>query len=39
LQLDKASAIQANYMTEVLEILKNSKDKKSSFTKVRQCNC
>ncbi len=28
LQLDKASAIQANYMTELLEILKNPKDKK-----------
>ncbi len=28
LQLDKASAIQANYMTEILEVLKNAKDKK-----------
>jgi len=37
LQLDKASAIQANYMTEVLEMLKNSKDKKATFNKVRQC--
>jgi hypothetical protein len=37
LQLDKASAIQANYMTEVLEMLKNSSDKKSAFTKIRQC--
>jgi replication factor C small subunit len=36
LQLDKASAIQANYMTELLEILKNPKDKKGSFTKIRQ---
>jgi DNA polymerase III delta prime subunit len=36
LQLDKASAIQANYMTEILEVLKNSKDKKSGFTKIRQ---
>jgi replication factor C small subunit len=37
LQLDKASAIQANYMTEVLEMLKNAKDKKTAFTKIRQC--
>ena len=35
--LDKASAIQANYMTEVLEMLKNAKDKKAAFTKIRQC--
>ena len=37
LRLDKASSIQANYMTEVLAILKDSKDKKSAFTKIRQC--
>tara|TARA_R110000751_G_scaffold150818_1_gene255787 strand:+ start:638 stop:1564 length:927 start_codon:yes stop_codon:yes gene_type:complete len=37
LQLDKASAIQANYMTEVLEMLKKAKDKKSTFNKIRQC--
>jgi len=37
LQLDKASAIQANYMTEVLEMLKTAKDKKATFTKIRQC--
>jgi replication factor C small subunit len=37
LQLDKASAIQANYMSEVLEMLKNAKDKKATFTKIRQC--
>jgi replication factor C small subunit len=36
LQLDKASSLQANYMTEVLEVLKNSKDKKAAFTKIRQ---
>jgi len=36
LQLDKASAIQANYMTEILEVLKNAKDKKASFIKIRQ---
>jgi replication factor C small subunit len=36
LQLDKASAIQANYMTEVLELLMNAKDKKAAFTKIRQ---
>ena len=36
LVLDKASAIQANYMTEILEILKTPKDKKSSFAKIRQ---
>ena len=37
LTLDKASAIQANYMTEVLEMLKDAKDKKVAFTKIRQC--
>lgn len=37
LQLDKASAIQANYMTEILDMLKNPKDKKATFTKIRQC--
>ena len=37
LTLDKASAIQANYMTEVLEMLKNAKDKKVAFTNIRQC--
>jgi DNA polymerase III delta prime subunit len=37
LQLDKASAIQANYMTEILDMLKNAKDKKATFTKIRQC--
>jgi replication factor C small subunit len=36
LQLDKASAIQANYLTEVLDVLKNAKDKKAAFTKIRQ---
>ena len=36
LQLDKASAIQANYMTEVLEVLKDSKNKQAAFTKIRQ---
>ena len=36
LQLDKASSLQANYMTEVLEVLKNAKDKKAAFTKIRQ---
>ena len=36
MQLDKASAIQANYLTEVLDVLKNSKDKKAAFTKIRQ---
>jgi replication factor C small subunit len=37
LTLDNASAIQANYMTEVLEMLKDAKDKKVAFTKIRQC--
>jgi len=37
LQLDKASAIQANYMTEILEMLKNSSNKKDAFKKIRQC--
>ncbi len=36
LQLDKASAIQANYMTEILDVLRNSADKKGTFTKIRQ---
>jgi DNA polymerase III delta prime subunit len=36
LQLDKASAIQANYMTEILDVLKTAKDKKAAFTKIRQ---
>jgi replication factor C small subunit len=36
LVLDKTSAIQANYMTEILEVLKNPKDKKGSFSKIRQ---
>lgn len=36
LQLDKASAIQANYMTEILAVLKDSRDKKSAFGKIRQ---
>lgn len=36
LQLDKASAIQANYMTEILAVLQDSKDKKSAFGKIRQ---
>jgi replication factor C small subunit len=36
LQLDKASSLQANYMSEVLELLKNSKDKKAAFNKIRQ---
>ena len=38
LTLDKASAIQANYMTEVLEMLKEAKDKKAAFNKtLLQC--
>ena len=37
LELDKASAIQANYMTEVLDMLKSPKDKKETFKKIRQC--
>ena len=36
LKLDKTSTIQANYMTEILEVLKNAKDKKSAFTNIRQ---
>ena len=36
LQLDKASAIQANYMTEILEVLRDPKNKQTSFTKIRQ---
>ena len=36
LQLDKASSLQANYMSEVLGLLKNSKDKKAAFNKIRQ---
>jgi replication factor C small subunit len=37
LRLDKASAIQSNYMTELLAILKSPKDKKSAFNSIRQC--
>jgi replication factor C small subunit len=36
LQLDKASAIQANYMTEILEVLQDPKNKQGAFTKIRQ---
>jgi DNA polymerase III delta prime subunit len=36
LQLDKASAIQANYMTEILEVLRDPKNKQGAFTKIRQ---
>jgi len=36
LVLDKNSVAQANYMTEVLDILQNEKNKKQSFTKIRQ---
>jgi DNA polymerase III delta prime subunit len=37
LQLDKASAIQSNYMTELINILKSTKDKKAAFAAIRQC--
>src|SRR6056300_1348099 len=36
LKIDKQSTVQANYMTEILEVLKNSKDKKKAFTQIRQ---
>ena len=36
LQLDKASAIQSNYMSEILAVLQDSKDKKSAFARIRQ---
>lgn len=36
LQIDKQSTVQANYMTEILEVLKNLKDKKKAFTQIRQ---
>ena len=36
LRIDKASAIQANYMTEIFEIMRNLKDKKKAFTQIRQ---
>ena len=36
LVLDKNSVAQANYMTEVLDILKNEKNQKHAFTKIRQ---
>ena len=36
LQLDKTSTIQANYMTEVLSILQDPKNKKDVFTRIRQ---
>jgi replication factor C small subunit len=36
LKIDKQSTVQANYMTKILEVLKNSKDKKKAFTQIRQ---
>jgi len=36
LVLDKTSIVQANYMTEILEVLKDSANKKAAFTKIRQ---
>ena len=36
LQLDRASAIQANYMTEIMDVLREPKNKQTSFTKIRQ---
>jgi DNA polymerase III delta prime subunit len=36
LVLDKNSVAQANYMTEVLDVLKNEKNQKQAFTKIRQ---
>jgi DNA polymerase III delta prime subunit len=36
LVLDKSSVVQANYMTEVLDVLTSKADVKTSFTKIRQ---
>jgi replication factor C small subunit len=36
LQLDRASAIQANYMTEIMDVLRDPKNKQTSFTRIRQ---
>ena len=36
LEIDKQSLVQANYMTKLLEILKNEADKKSCFQDIRQ---
>ena len=36
LQIDKESLVQANYMTKLLEILKNETDKKICFQSIRQ---
>jgi len=36
LEIDKQSLVQANYMTKLLEILKNENDKKSCFQNIRQ---
>ena len=36
LVLDKNSVVQANYMTKLLELLKNVKDKKETFKQIRQ---
>lgn len=36
LVLDKTSVVQANYMTEILDILTSKTDTKTSFTKIRQ---
>lgn len=36
LKIDEQSTVQANYMSEILEILKDLKDKKKSFSQIRQ---
>ena len=36
LQIDKESLVQANYMTKLLDILQNTKDKKTCFQNIRQ---
>ena len=36
LQIDKQSLVQANYMTKLLDILQNEKDKKACFQNIRQ---
>jgi len=36
LKLDKTSTIQANYMSEIMAVLTDLKDRKSAFTKIRQ---
>jgi replication factor C small subunit len=37
LVIDKVSAVQSNYMTQILDLLKSKSDKKQTFAAIRQC--